>query len=149
MTFQPPLSHERSMKFNIFQFMSHILAEQPHLGIAIFNNNSVSALAGLQRRITLLHALDERQKLMLVPLEIQIASQQQATGSHTARYNRSPSTSMLYAFTPGTADATSPHVGSAFIHIPLTPSSLPHIEKALGFEIDMSHRTNHGTILDG
>ena len=61
--------------------MSHILAEQPHLGIAIFNNNSVGTLAGLTRRITLLHVLDERQKLMLVPLEIQISSQQQVSGS--------------------------------------------------------------------
>ena len=81
-TFPPPLSHERSVKFNMLQFMSHILAECPHLGIAIFNNNYVGDLEGSSRRISLLHVLDERGRLKFVPLEIQIASQKQTSGSH-------------------------------------------------------------------
>ena len=39
-TFQPPLSHERSVKFNMLHFMSHILAECPHLGIAMIGRAS-------------------------------------------------------------------------------------------------------------
>ena len=52
--------------------MSHILAENPHLGIA---NNYVGALEGPTRRTSLLHVPDERGRLKFVPLEIQMASQ--------------------------------------------------------------------------
>ena len=71
------------MKYNLLQFQSHVLAEAPHLALAIFNNNLVGDLAGPHPHISLLHALDERGHLKFVPLEIQIASQQLHTGTLT------------------------------------------------------------------
>ena len=132
----------------MFQFKSHVLAVAPHLGIAIFNNNPIGNLTGPYRRISLLHALDERGRLKFVPLKLQIASQKQNEGSHAPFY-RSPSTSMLYGFTPGAADATMPKFGSLFLHVPVSPTSRPLLESALGFPIDMSGQSPIGIIIDG
>ena len=99
-TFQQPLSHERSVKFNMLQFMSHILAECPHLGIAIFNRNYVDDLTSSSRRISLLHVLDSQHRLKFVPLEIHIASKMLNSGPHAPSYCVPPSTYVLYAFTP-------------------------------------------------
>ena len=89
-TFQPPLSHERSVKFNMLQFMTHILAECPHLGIAIFNRNYANDLASSSRRISLLHVLDSQHRLKFVPLEIHIASKIAKLGPTRSLLLRSP-----------------------------------------------------------
>ena len=103
-TFQPPLSHERSVKFNMLHFMSQILAECPHLGIAIFNRNYVGDLESSSRSISLLHVLDSQHRLKFVPLEIHIACQMPNSGPHAPAYCVPPSTYVLYAFTPGATD---------------------------------------------
>ena len=149
MTFKAPLSPDRSMKYNLFQFKSHVLGVAPHLGIAIFNNNPIGTLTSTSSRISLLHVLDERGRLKFVPLEFQIASQRLHTGSHTPLYRRSPSTSTLYSFTPGTADATIPKFGSSFLQVPVSPTTRPLLESALDFAIDMSGQSPIGTIIDG
>ena len=105
-TFKNPLCHERSMKFNLLQFQRVVLAKAPDLAIAIFNNNTIGELAGPYPPITLLHALDRRGSLPYVPLEFQLSSQHLSAARSAPPYNRSPSTSILYAFTPGAADAT-------------------------------------------
>ena len=148
-TLKSPLNHERSMKYNLYHFQRILLDKAPHLAIAIFNNNSIGELAGPHPPITLLHALDRRGSLSYVPLELQLASQQQFAGRSSPPYNRTPSTSMLYAFTPGAADATAPLPGSEFLNLPVSPHTLFHLENALGFPNDMSGQAPMSTILDG
>jgi len=67
MTFHAPLSPDRSMKYNLFQFESHVLAEATHLGIATFNNNLIGDLTSPSRRTSPLHDLDVRGRLKVVP----------------------------------------------------------------------------------
>ena len=148
-TFQSPLNHERSMKYNLYHFQRVVLDKAPRLAIAIFNNNTIGELAGPYPPITLLHALDRRGSLPYVPLEFQLSSQHLSAARSAPPYNRSPSTSILYAFTPGAADATAPMLGSEYINLPVPPRDMRHLEIALGFPINMSSQSPMRTILDG
>ena len=137
------------MKYNLYHFQRVVLDKAPRLAIAIFNNNTIGELAGPYPPITLKHMLDRRGSLLYVPLELQFASQKQSDARSAPPYNRSPSTSILYAFIPGTADATAPLPGSEYINLPVSPRDMRHLEHALGFPINTSSQTPMRTILDG
>ena len=120
--FKAPLSPGRSMKYNLFQFKSHVPGEAPHLGIAIFNNNSIGKLTDTSRRISLLHVLAARHLLKFVPLEIHIASPKQNSMPHAKPQTRAWRHGNIYSL----IDVDRTHIVNAlaaFIHTHGEPRS--------------------------